>query len=139
MQTIVPYLTMKNAAAAIDFYKKAFGAKENARAAAEDGKRLLHVDLSINGGPVFLMDEFPEHAEGGHAVHAPAPERPSPVAIVVNFSAPADVDAAHRRAVDAGCKSSMEPQDTFWNAHFSMLRDPFGYQWMLNAQLPAKT
>jgi hypothetical protein len=65
---------------------------------------------------------------------------PSPVAIVVNFSAPAEVDAAHhRRTVDAGCKSSMEPQDTFWNAHFSMLRDPFGYQWMLTRSSRRKT
>jgi PhnB protein len=139
MQVIVPYLTMKNAAAAIDFYKKAFGAKENGRAPAEDGKRLLHVDLSINGGPIYLMDEFPEHSGDGHAVHAPAPDHPSPVSIVVNFDASAEVDAAHRRAVDAGCKSTMEPQDTFWNAHFAMVRDPYGYHWMLSAALPAKT
>jgi PhnB protein len=138
MQTIVPYLTMKDASAAIDFYKKAFGAKENARAAAEDGRRLVYADLSINGGPVYLMDEFPEHAEGGQAAHAPAPDHPSPVALVVNFSAPAEVDSAYRRAVDAGCKSRMEPQDTYWNAHFSMVDDPYGYIWMLSAELPAK-
>ena len=107
MQTIVPYLTMKDASAAIDFYKKAFGAKENARAAAEDGRRLVYADLSINGGPVYLMDEFPEHAEGGQAAHAPAPDHPSPVALVVNFSAPAEVELC----VSSGSRCRLQEQD----------------------------
>ena len=59
MQTIVPYLTVKDASAAIDFYKKAFGAKENARAAAEDGRRLVYADLSINGGTGVLDGRVP--------------------------------------------------------------------------------
>ncbi|MEX0589971.1 MAG: VOC family protein [Xanthobacteraceae bacterium] len=139
MQTIVPYLTVKNAPEAIDFYVKALGAKEVSRAPAEDG-RIMHADLTINGGSVFVMDEFPEHAgQGmGHTVHAPTPERPAPVAVVVNFGAPAEIDDAYRRAVDAGCNGVMEPQDTFWNARFAILHDPYGHQWMLNATLPAK-
>lgn len=136
MQTIVPYLTVKSASEAIEFYKKALGARENSRAPADDGKRLLHADLSINGGSVFVMDEFPEH--GGSVVHAPTPERPAPVAMVINFAKPAEIDAAFRRAVDAGCKSVMEPQDTFWNARFAVVGDPYGHSWMLNAALPAK-
>jgi PhnB protein len=138
MQKIVPYLTVKNAAEAIDFYRKALGAKEISRAPSEDG-RILHADLSINGGSVYLMDEFPEHAtHGGGVVHAPSPERPAPVASVINYDVPPEINAAHRRAVDAGCKTVMQPQDTFWNARFAVVGDPYGHTWMMNAALPAK-
>jgi len=139
MQTIVPYLTVKNAPEAIAFYVKALGAKENARVPGEDG-RILHADLVINGGSVYVMDEFPEHAtEGCGPVRAPSLEKPAPVATVINFGAPPDVDAAHSRAVGEGCKTVMEPQDTFWNARFAVVGDPFGHIWMLNAELPAKS
>ena len=136
MQVVVPYLTVKDASAAIDFYKKAFGAKENSRAAAQDGKRLMHADISINGGSVFLMDEFPEFGEG--AAKAPNGREGVPVSMVVNYEAPPALDAAYRRAVDAGCKGVQEPNDTFWDARFAILADPYGHTWMLNAPLPAK-
>ena len=61
MTTVTPHLVCRNAAEAIEFYKKAFGATENARLPAEDGKRLMHVALSIHGGDLFLCDEFPEY------------------------------------------------------------------------------
>jgi len=130
MQAIVPYLTVKGASEASAFYQKAFDAKENARHPAEDGKRLMHVALSIHGGDVFLCDEFPEH--GG----APAPtrERPAPVQITIQLKAPKDVDAVFAQAVKAGATSVAEPADMFWNARFAQLRDPFGHHWMLNAQ-----
>ncbi len=134
VQPTNPYLTIKGAAKAIDFYKKAFAAKENTRMPAPDGKRVMHADLSINGGTVMLCDEFPEH--GGPP--APSPSKPVPVAIAVQYAKPAEVDATFRRAVEAGGKSTMEPQDTFWQARFAMLIDPFGHSWMLNAPLPAK-
>jgi uncharacterized glyoxalase superfamily protein PhnB len=134
VQPTNPYLTIKGAGKAIDFYKKAFGAKENTRMPAPDGKRVMHADLSINGGTVMLSDEFPDH--GGPA--APTPAKPAPVAIAIHYAKPAEVDATFRRAVEAGCKSTMEPQDTFWDARFAMLNDPFGHRWMLNAPLPKK-
>ena len=74
MQTIVPYLTIKGAGEAVAFYQKAFDAKENARHAAEDGKRFMHIALSIHGGDVFLCDEFPEYG-GAPAPTADAPRR----------------------------------------------------------------
>src|SRR5262245_40416746 len=134
VQPINPYLTVKGAADAIALYKKAFGAKENTRMPAQDGKRLMHADLSINGGTVMLSDEFLEHGGPG----APSAAKPASVAIAIQYAKPAEVDAAFRRAVDAGCKSTMEPQDTFWEARFGMLIDPFGHRWMLNAPLPKK-
>jgi PhnB protein len=130
MQAIVPYLTVKGAGEAVVFYQKAFDAKENARHPAEDGKRLMHVALSIHGGDVFLCDEFPEY--GG--APAPTAERPAPVQITIQLKAPKDVDAVFAQAVKAGATSIAEPADMFWNARFAQLRDPFGHQWMLNAQ-----
>lgn len=138
MQVIVPYLTVSNAAEAIDFYKKALGATENGRHAEPDGKkRLLHVDLTINGGSVFLMDEFPEHDAHGGA-RSPNGNGNNAVSMVINYSKPAEVDAAYHKAVGAGCKGTQQPEDTFWNARFAMVADPYGHLWMLNAELPAK-
>jgi PhnB protein len=131
-----PYLTVKGAAEAIAFYQKAFGAKENTRMPAQDGKRVMHAELSFNGGTVMLSDEFPEYEDD--AIRAPSPEQPAAVAVVIHFATPAEVDATFRRAVEAGCKAKMEPQDMFWDARFAMLNDPFGHRWMLNAPLPKK-
>lgn len=137
MQSTNPYLTVKGAADAIAFYQKAFDAKENTRLPAQDGKRLMHAEIAINGGIVMLSDEFPEHAQGG-AVLAPSKDKPTSVAIVIHYGAPAEVDATFRRAVDAGCTSTLAPEDMFWGARFAMLSDPFGHRWMLNAPLPQK-
>jgi PhnB protein len=141
MQAIVPYITVNNAAEAMDFYKKALGATENARMGEPDGKkRIYHGDLSINGGSVFVMDEFPEHAETNDcgSVSAPSPANPSATSMVIQLSKPADVDEGYKRAVDAGCVSVSKPEDTFWNARFAVVCDPFGHIWMFNAALPAK-
>jgi PhnB protein len=137
MQLVTPYLTVKGAADAIAFYRKAFGASEITRMPAQDGKRLMHAAISIKGGTVMLADEFLEHADYG-APPAPSADRPPPVAVAIACDAPADVDATFRQAVEAGCKSTVDPQDMFWGARFAMLRDPFGHRWMLNAPLPAK-
>ena len=93
-----PYLTVKGAADAIAFYQKAFGATENARMPAQDGKRLMHACLTINGGAVMLSDEFPEHAEHG-AINAPSKDKPAPVATCLQLAKPAEVDAMYHRAV----------------------------------------
>ena len=134
VQPTNPYLTVKGAADAIAFYQKAFGAKENTRMPAQDGKRLMHAEISINGGTVMLADEFPEY--GGGSAHSK--DHPSSVAVVIHYGTPAEVDAMFGRAVEAGCKAKMQPEDTFWDARFAMLSDPFGHSWMLNAPLPKK-
>jgi len=134
MQSITPYLTVKGGAAAIDFYQRAFGAEECFRHPAEDGKRLMHAHLVINGGSIFLSDEFPEH--GG--TPAPTLEKPTSVAVSIEYTAPSQVDATFDRAVAAGAKGHMPPADMFWGARFAMLDDPFGHRCMLTAQLPQK-
>jgi PhnB protein len=134
LQPTNPYLTVKGAAEAIALYRRAFGAKENQRMPAQDGKRLMHAELTINGGTVMLSDEFPEYGQE----LAPTKERPAGVAVAIHYAKPAEVDATFRRAVEAGMISTMEPNDTFWEARFAMLADPFGHRWMLNAPLPKK-
>ena len=135
-QPITPYLTVKGASDAIAFYQRAFNATETARMPFEDGKRLMHAAVSINGGTVMLSDEFPEFGDKGGTAEAPSPERPASAAVVITYAAPAEVDATYARAVDAGCYGAMPPEDAFWGARFAMLRDPFGHRWMLSAELP---
>jgi PhnB protein len=133
-QSIIPYLTVKDAAGAIGFYQKAFGATENMRMPAQDGKRLMHASLTIRGSMLFLSDEFPEYSG------APAPkagEKP-PVAVALALAAPSDVDATFKQAVAAGATGTMEPEDAFWGDRFAMLQDPYGHRWMLSAPLPKK-
>src|SRR5438067_13795564 len=104
---------------------------------SQDGKRVMHAHLEINGGTLMLSDEFPEYAQHG-AINAPTPDNPASVATAIHFEKPSEVNETFDRAVAAGCTSTMAPEDTFWNARFAMLRDPFGHRWMLNAPLPPK-
>ena len=130
-----PYLTVSDAAGAIDFYGKVFGATEVTRMPAQDGKRLMHAEIEVNGAYVMLSDEFPEFAKNSAPVRAPTAENPAGVGIVVHYKTPAEVDNIYARAVDAGCASIMVPEDTFWKARFAAIRDPYGHRWMFNAPL----
>jgi PhnB protein len=132
MQAVVPYLTVSSADQAIAYYKKAFEAKENSRQAGEDGK-VMHADVSIYGGTIFVMDEFPNMGALG-----PKAGASSPVGMVIQFSKPAEVDRVYAQAIAAGGKKGQDPHDAFWGARFAFLTDPFGHSWMLNAALPQK-
>ena len=134
MPPITPYLTVKGANEAIEFYKKAFRATENARLPYEDGKRLMHAEISLYGGVVLLSDEFPEH----DMVAAPATVTSSPVAVALHFERPADLDAAFKRAADAGARVETAPADMFWGGRFAALTDPFNHRWIMHAPLPPK-
>jgi PhnB protein len=134
VQPTNPYLTVKGGTEAIAFYQRAFGAKETQRMMAQDGRRVMHAELSINGGTVMLSDEFPEHGGTG----APSKDKPASVATAIHYAKPAEVDATFDRAMKAGCMSTMAPEDTFWEARFAMLTDPYGHRWLLNAPLPKK-
>jgi PhnB protein len=126
---VSPYLTIRDAAAAIDFYKRVFNAEEQGRHPADDGKRILHATLMINGAPVMLSDEFPEHGGG----RSPEALGDSPVAISLMFRTREEVDATHKRALENGARSDMDPQDPFWGGRFAMIRDPFGHRWMFSS------
>src|SRR5260370_8466539 len=84
VQVVTPHLIVNDANAAIEFYKSAFGASEVMRMPAQDGKRLMHSEINVNGGRIFVMDDFPEH-RGGHgmvdAVFPPDPIKGTSVTI----------------------------------------------------------
>jgi PhnB protein len=129
-----PYLTVDGAAKAIEFYGKAFGATEAHRMPAQDGKRIMHAELNINGAVIMLADHFPEFCTNG-AVTLPTFEAPGAMSVALHFATPPEVDATYRQALDVGGRSAMAPENTFWNARFAVVVDPFGHQWMLNAPL----
>jgi PhnB protein len=114
-------LTCKNAAQAIEVYKKAFGATERSRMAGPDG-RIMHAELQIGDSMMFLADEFP-----GMSAAPPAGSFPSQsIYMYVN-----DVDSVFNQAVDAGCQPAMPLADMFWGDRFGKVIDPFGHHWNL--------
>jgi uncharacterized glyoxalase superfamily protein PhnB len=131
---ITPYLTVRGAAAAIDFYCRAFGAEERMRMPAPDGRRLMHAELGLNGGAIYLSDEFPEHG----CSNAPEPSAQTPVAVSLSLGAAEDVDAVHARALEAGATSEMGPMDAFWGARYAIVEDPDGIAVGLMSPISAK-
>jgi PhnB protein len=118
--TITPYLSIKGAADAIDFYKRAFGATEVMRFAQPDG-RIGHAEVRIGDSRVMLADEFPEmdfrnpHAIGGSPVH---------LHMYVDNS-----DAVVNQAVSAGAKLVRPVQDQFYGDRSGSVADPYGHVW----------
>lgn len=122
---LAPHLIVDDAAAAIDFYVKAFGATELGRVPGPDG-RLIHAALNINGANVFLNDDFPETCNG--KAQTPKGLGGSPVTIHLHV---ADVETAFQRAVDAGAVVTLPLSDQFWGDRFGVVVDPFGHNWSL--------
>jgi PhnB protein len=118
--TLAPHITCRDAAKAIDFYKKAFGAEELMRLPGPDG-RLMHAALRINGAMVMLNDEMPEHG-----ALSPLSLKGTPVTLHLNVP---DVDKWYARAVKAGAKATMPVADMFWGDRYGQLEDPFGHRW----------
>jgi PhnB protein len=120
--TATPYLVVDDAAAAIDFYGRAFGAKERMRMGMPDG-RIAHAELDIGDSVVMLSDPFPQ------ARVKPPSELGGTTSGV--FLYVKDVDASFQQAVNAGATSESEPEDMFWGDRFGSLTDPFGHSWSL--------
>jgi PhnB protein len=132
---VEPHLCVSDGAAALAFYRKAFGAKVLMTVPAQDGLRLLHATVQLFGGEILVHDEFPELYCPG-AVRAPTSVGGPSVAINVNLEKAEDVDAAIIRAVEAGAAVVMAAENTFWNARYGRVQDPFGHVWAFNAPLP---
>jgi len=122
---VLAHLTVDNAAAAIDFYIKAFDAVEHGRVPGPDGK-LIHASLGINGSSIMLNDDFPEMSGGKSMTPKALGGSPVTIHLVVD-----DVDKKFQQAVDAGATVVVPPQDQFWGDRYGVLQDPFGHQWSL--------
>ena len=120
--TVTPYLVLKGAARAIDFYKQAFGATELLRMPRPDGT-LGHAEIKIGTSPIMLADEDP-------AMGACSPESfgGSPVSILLYVE---DADALFARAVRAGAKEVRPMADQFYGDRMGGVSDPFGYTWYI--------
>src|SRR5258708_36457297 len=109
--TLVPHLALKDCAKAIEFYKQAFGAKENFRMPMPDGK-IIHADLTIGDSHFFVMDEPPGASS-------------KPAGVFIQMWSPAP-DAGFERATKAGAKAKMPLQDMYWGDRWVQLVAPFG-------------
>ena len=120
--TVTPSLFVDGAAKAIDFYKKALGAEELMRFPGPDGK-LMHAEIKVGDSIIMLADEMPDMGgRGPKAIGGTA---------VSFFVYGENVDAAWKRAVDAGAREVVPLADQFWGDRTGCLEDPFGHQWWL--------
>ena len=122
MHTLNPHLCCANAAKAMDFYAKAFGAVELMRMPGPDG-RLMHGSMRIGDSVLMLVDEMPEWGALG-----PLALKGSPVTIHMMVE---DVDAVANRAIAAGCTVKMPVADMFWGDRYGIVIDPFGHSWSI--------
>jgi len=127
---VIPHLIVKGAAAACDFYAKAFGAEVTKKHPAPGDDRIMHAEIRIDGRPVFLNDDFPEFSGG---------QERSPAALgactctIHRFVT--DCDAAVKQAEAAGATVIMAPADMFWGDRYAMVTDPFGHHWSLATRI----
>jgi len=119
---LTPYLRVKNAAEAIDFYKQAFGAQEMFRLAEPSG-RIAHAELEIGDSRLMISDEFPEMG-----LFAPHGSEEAPMVIHLYVE---DVDAIARMAAAAGGRIIKDVQDEFYGDRTCKLVDPFGHYWFV--------
>ena len=120
--TITPYMTVRDAARAIEFYKQAFGAKEKGVMKGPEGK-VMHAELVIGDSTIMLADEFPEFGS-----LSPQSIGGSGTGLHIYIE---DVDSAFDRAVQAGATVEMPVADMFWGDRYGKLRDPFGHKWSI--------
>jgi PhnB protein len=120
--TVTPYLIVNGAARALDFYRKAFGAKEQVRMPGPDGK-VMHAEIQIGDSKVMLADEFPQMG-----AKSPQSIGGTPVGICLYV---AKVDAVYEQAVAAGAKVERPLQDQFYGDRSGTVIDPFGHKWTI--------
>ncbi len=118
--SITPYLVIKGAADAIDFYKRAFGATEIMRMPSPDG-RIGHAEMSFGNSKIMLADEYPEM---GH--RSPQSLGGTGVSLMLYLE---NVDEVFKRAVAAGAKELQPIQNQFYGDRSGTLQDPFGHVW----------
>lgn len=123
---LAPAFAVRNAAQAIEFYKRAFGAVERYRLVDPDSGRIGHAELTINGALIMLSDEYPEYNK--------APDTLGGVSAKFMISC-ANVDTAFERAVDAGATVIFPLTTQFYGHRDGRVRDPFGHEWLLSQKV----
>lgn len=122
--SVTPTLTVRGAASAIEFYKKALGAQEIMRFPSPDGKTIMHAEIKIGNSRIMLNDEFPNMkclsppSVGGAS---------SGIFLYVE-----NADDVFNKAVSAGAKITMPIMDAFWGDRCGVIEDPFGHKWTIS-------
>jgi len=129
---LTPHLVVSNAAAAIDFYKAAFGAVEVARHVVPNTTKIMHASLTINGRPLMLNDDF--SAEMKQPPETPEALGGSPVTLHLQVP---DADAA--KAMAAGGEVLHPLANQFWGDRYGVLKDPFGHKWSIGQTISSPT
>jgi PhnB protein len=119
---LFPYMRLKNAAKAIEFYSRAFGAKEKFRLTEPSG-RIGHAELDFGGTTLMLSEEYPEFGFIG-------PQSLGGTSMSIHLHVD-DCDAMIRQAVSEGAALLREPSDAFYGERSGTVRDPFGHEWMI--------
>jgi uncharacterized glyoxalase superfamily protein PhnB len=120
--SLTPYLVVKGAAEAIEFYEKAFGATEIVRMPGPGG-RIMHAEVKIGNSMLMLSDENPDQGQ-----LSPATLGGAGCSIMLYAN---DVDATFKQALGAGATQVMAPMDMFWGDRMGNLKDPFGHSWAI--------
>ncbi len=120
--TVTPYLTLKDTAKAIEFYRRAFDAQVRMRMDGPGGV-VMHAELQIGSSIVMVSEEDPRQG-----CRAPTPQQQSPVILFLYVP---DADAAFARALRAGATVVMPVADMFWGDRHGQVVDPFGYRWSI--------
>jgi PhnB protein len=123
---VFPYLRVKGAEAAIQFYTTVFGAVEKFRL-TEPGGRIGHVELDLGNIVLMLSDEFPEY-------DCLAPQEPGATGLVIHLHCD-NCDELAARAIAAGAVMVREPSDAFYGERSCTIRDPFGHEWLLGHEI----
>lgn len=119
---VYPYLCVTDTAAAIDFYARAFSAREKFRLVEPSG-RIGHAEIELGGVTLMLCDEFPEYG-----IRAPQPGTGTPLSIHLHVD---DADALIARAVEAGATLERPAADAFYGERSGSVIDPFGHRWLI--------
>jgi PhnB protein len=127
MSTVIPYLCIRNAARAVEFYARAFGAVEAEGRITDSAGRIGHTTITIGDSTLYVADEHPEHG-----FRSPQSLGGSHVLLVVNVP---DVDARVERAVAAGGRLTRPVEDQFYGDRTGEITDPFGYRWTLSTHV----
>jgi PhnB protein len=121
--TLTPFLTCRDAARAIEFYKQAFGAEVRGGVAKGPDGKVMHAELKIGDSVIMLSDEYPEFGS-----LSPQSIGGSGIGLHIYLDG---VDAAFDRAVKAGAQVEMPLMDQFWGDRYGKLKDPFGHKWSI--------
>ncbi len=130
IREVFPYLCVRDASAALDFYRRVFGAEELLRLTDAAG-RVAHAELRLGPAVLMVVDEHPEHG-----IRSPLAFGGTGTTLHLHVD---DVDALTARARDAGATVLREPEDHGHGERQSRVRDPFGHEWLLGHELEALT